>query len=383
MILGITGADLITSVGAGRAASFAAFCRGVSGNKPLQCFDQRRFRVTRAYEVPDREQTGQDVPGRATRWLCRCVRQVMREAEIESQDERVAFLIGTGLRELRSLELWWADGFPFHISELHFAGALQREINIGGPAFTVANACSASNFTLGLAADWINLGDVDAVVVAGCDSITESMLGLVDRVTLTPPQVLQPFDRNRRGVLMGEGAAAVVLEPLERAMARGKVPLALLRGVGMSCDAYHETTPHLDGIVASMVDAHRLAGVMPENIDLIMAHGTGTDRNDQIEALAIKQVFGAAAQRPFISGLKSMTGHTSGASGLIGVIVAMEAMRQSRIPPTIGLTEPMEEAQGLKIVTNICQEAQIRIAQVNAFGFGGVNAVAVLEKVAG
>jgi 3-oxoacyl-[acyl-carrier-protein] synthase II len=182
---------------------------------------------------------------------------------------------------------------------------------------------------------------------------------------------------------MGEGAAAVVVEPLERAVARGKSPLALLRGVGMSCDAYHETAPDPGGMAASMIDAHRRAAVTPEEVDLIMIHGTGTTRNDQAEALAIKKVFDADASRPLLSGLKSMTGHTSGASGLVGVIVAIEAMRQSCVPPTVNFSELMAEAEGLNLITNIAQPAQIRIAQVNAFGFGGVNAVAILERVIG
>jgi 3-oxoacyl-[acyl-carrier-protein] synthase II len=383
MVLAITGADLITSVGAGRGASFAAFCDGVSGNKPLQCFNQNRFRYTRAYEIPDREQNGSDAKGRVTRWLRRCVRQAVQEAGIRPQEGRVALLVGTGLQELRSLELWWVDGLPLHVSDLHFASALQQEVGIRGPVFTFANACSASSFALGLGADLIELGEADTVIVGGCDAITESMLGGVDRVTSVPPQQLQPFDRCRQGVLMGEGAAAVVVEPLERAVARGKSPLALLRGVGMSCDAYHETAPDPGGMAASMIDAHRRAAVTPEEVDLIMIHGTGTTRNDQAEALAIKKVFDADASRPLLSGLKSMTGHTSGASGLVGVIVAIEAMRQSCVPPTVNFSELMAEAEGLNLITNIAQPAQIRIAQVNAFGFGGVNAVAILERVIG
>jgi len=293
----------------------------------------------------------------------------------------MALLIGTGLQELRSLELWWADGLPLHISELHFAGALQQATGVQGPIFSFCNACSASNFALGLGADLIELGEANTVVVAGCDLITESMMGGMDRVTPTPPLQLQPFERNRGGVLMGEGAVAVVLEPLTQALGRGQIPLALLRGVGMSCDAYHETTPHPDGMAASMLDTHRRAGITPGDVDLIMIHGTGTVRNDEAEAMAIRQVFGPLAERPLISGLKSLIGHTSGASGLVAAVIAMEAMRHSYVPPTIHFSEPMAEAAGMDIVVNTRRQATIEMAQINAFGFGGVNAVAILEKV--
>ncbi len=381
MKLAITGADLITSVGTGITANFDAFCNGVSGSKPIHTFDTSRFRFKWAYQIDDRHQAQVDGTGRATRWLCQCVTQAIQQAGLVSTTEqRVAFLVGTGLRELRSLELWWADGQPFHVSDLHFGGALQRRVAIQGPVFTISNACSASSFALGLGADMIQLGDVDVAIVAGCDSATESMLGTFDRVTATPPQQVKPFDRTQKGALTGEGAAAVVLEPVERAQARGTRPLAILQSVGMSCDAHHETAPCLEGVVAAMKDAHQRANSEPKDVDLIMAHGTGTALNDRTEALAIREFFGSAAERVLISGLKSMIGHTSGASGLIGAIVAMEAMRQGRVPPTVGFSEPIPEAEGMNIVAGTFKQAQIRLAQVNAFGFGGINAVVLLEK---
>jgi 3-oxoacyl-[acyl-carrier-protein] synthase II len=370
---------LITSVGAGRTANFAAFCEQVSGNKPLQCFDQQRFRFTRAYEIADRRPGMPDVKGRATEWLRRCVIAAMDEANFVPRGERVALLVGTGLRELRGLELWWTDQVPFHVSELHFGGALQRDIAGLGPVFTFSNACAASNFALGLGADLLKLKEADVVIIAGCDSITESMYGALDRVTAAPPEQVRPFNQDRKGVLLGEGAAAVLLEPLEQATARGATPLALLRGVGMSCDAHHETAPAQDGIAFAMQDAQQRAAVAPADIDLLIAHGTGTPLNDSVEALAIKQVFGTVATEVPISALKSMTGHTSGSSGLMGVVVGIEAMRQGRIPPTLGFSQPMPEAEGLNIV-HTTTEASVDIVQVNAFGFGGVNAVVVLER---
>ncbi len=382
MTVAITGADLITSVGTGRADNFAALCAGVSGDKPLQSFDSTHFRLSRCYEIDDGRAGRQDVKGRASSWLCRCVAEASRQAGLALWSDRIALLVGTGLRELRSLELWWSEHVPIDVSELHFAGALRREVGFQGPVFTISNACSASNFALGLGADWIELGDIDVAIIAGTDSITESMLGVLDRSSPDPPERVQPFAVGRKGVLLGEGAAAVVLEPLDRVLQEGRVPLARLRGVGMSCDAHHETAPLLAGVVSAMVNAHRRAGITAEEVDLIVAHGTGTALNDPVEALAIKEVFGPAAERVMISGLKSMVGHTSGASGLMGVIVAIEAMHHGRVPPTVGSTEVIAEAEGLNIVGPREKSMRVRVAQVNAFGFGGVNAVAVVDREA-
>ena len=371
---------MITSVGNTPVECFDAFCEGVTGNKPLQAFDQKLFNVTRAYEIADRTPERIDVPGRATKWLCEVVNQAIKEAGLVPGESRIVSLIGTGLRELRSLELWWADGQPFHIAELHFANALRRSCPLTGPIITISNACAASSFALGLADDLLLLDEADVVIVAGSDSVTESMFGIGDRASLARPERVQPFERQRRGALLGEGAAAVVVEQFEHASQRGATPRALLHGVGMSCDAFHETAPQQAGRVRAMGDALSRAGISPDDIDLLMAHGTGTALNDQVEALSIREVFGDAAGRVLISGLKSMIGHTSGASGLVAVVTALESIRQGRVPPTIGFEMPIEEAQGLDIVAGKVRTAPIGTVQVNAFGFGGVNATVIIGK---
>lgn len=376
----ITGTGMITSVGATPADCFDAFCLGVTGNKPLQAFNQKLFNITRTYEIADRGAEQIDVTGRATKWLCEVVNQAVKEAGLVSGKSRIAALIGTGLRELRSLELWWADGQPFNVSELHSANALQRTFPIPGPIITLSNACAASSFALGLADDLLWLDEADAVIVAGSDSISESMFGIGDRASMLRPERVQPFERERRGALLGEGAAAIVLESSEHASRRGASPRALLHGVGMSCDAFHETAPHQAGMVRAMIDALSRAGISPDSIDLLMAHGTGTTLNDQVEALAIREVFGAGVARVLISALKSMVGHTSGASGLVATVTAIECMTQGRVPPTIGFNTPIDEAEGFDIVAGEARTGPIRTAQVNAFGFGGVNAVAILGR---
>lgn len=376
----ITGTGMVTSLGANKQACFAAFCAGASGNKPLQAFNHEHFHARHAYEILDREPQRPDVKGRSTRWLCAAINEAIAAAELERSRQRVAIVIGTGLRELRSLELAWADGQPFHIQELHFGGAVQRATEMDCLPLTFSNACSASNFALGLAADLLALGEADVAIAAGCDTITESMFGLLDRVNPMHPERVQPLDQHRRGVLMGEGASAVVLETLEHARRRGTPPYAWLRGVGMGCDAFHETAPDQEGLLHAMQDAHQRANVGRADIDLLLVHGTGTIRNDETEMLALNRLFGEHGRNIMITGLKSMTGHTSGASGLVGVVTAIESLRQGRIPPTIGLTSLMPEAHHFDVVVGDTRTAWPRIAQVNAFGFGGVNAVAILER---
>jgi 3-oxoacyl-[acyl-carrier-protein] synthase II len=312
--------------------------------------------------------------------LSLAVRQALAEAGDGDREERMIALVGTGLRELRSAELWHAERAELRPEQLHFGGALREALGFDGLTVTLSNACAASSFALGLAMDLLALGEAERVMVAGCDTLTESMFGLLDRVSPGEIPALRPFGAPPKGVLMGDGAAAVVVEPLEAARARGRRPLGLVRTVSLNCDAYNATAPRQDGIAEAMREAHRRAGVTPEEVDLLVAHATGTEQNDRTEALAILEVFGQRAQALPITGLKSMIGHTSGASGLVGVVAALEAMRRSLIPPTAHVTTLVEEARGLDLVRERARPAEVRVAQVNAFGFGGVNAVVMLER---
>lgn len=376
----ITGSAMITSVGDSKEACFDAFVNGVSGNKPLQFFDKQRFNCERAYERARTEGADpKEQKARASKLVAGAVRDALRDAGIGPNDGRVVVLIGTGLRELRTLELWWADGVPMHVDELHFGEAVRKQVGAQIPVMTFSNACAASNFALGIGLDLLELDEADIVVAAGVDTITESMFGLLDRVNPTHPNAVQPFDANRKGVLMGDGAAAVVIEKTDHAKARGAKTQALVRSVALNCDAFHETAPAVPGIKSAIEDAHARALVRPEQIDLVLVHGTGTALNDAGEAQALSEVFGANANKPLISGLKSMTGHTSGASGLVGVVTAVECLRTGKIPPTVGFETPMEEAKAFNIVHGKAAERDMTIAQVNAFGFGGVNAVVILE----
>jgi 3-oxoacyl-[acyl-carrier-protein] synthase II len=370
----VTGTGAVASIGDGVADVFAALCAGRTGLGPLRGFDRSKFRAGHAYEIDDRPRRGHDLPMRATGWLCAAIDEALRGAGLSTELGPVPVLVGTGLRELRSVELWWRDGAELDQSDLHFGTALRRRYGACN-TYTFANACSASLYALGLGIDMLSLGVADTVLVAGVDSITESMFGLLDRVHPEPPEAVRPFDRQRRGVLMGEGAVAVVLQrhaPAQRVLGR-------VRSVALNCDAYHVTAPDWKSVAAAMRAAYASAGIDPSQIDVVFAHGTGTLLNDEAEAIALADVFSAPTSRPLVTAIKSMTGHTSGGSGLLGVVVAAQALRAGLVPPIVGLSEPMEQAAGLRLVRGDAAAAELTIAQVNAFGFGGLNAVAIVE----
>ncbi|AQW51061.1 beta-ketoacyl synthase N-terminal-like domain-containing protein [Streptomyces violaceusniger] len=374
----VTGAGAVASVGEGVDEVFQALCSGISGLGELRGFDPERYRARHAYEIDDRPAPGADLPGRATDWLLRAVGEAAAQAGLGEDLSEVPVLVGTGLRELRSAELAWRDGAPFDIGRLHFGTALRTRFS-AVRTHTFSGACSASLYALALAADLLTTGAEETVVVAGVDTLTESMYGLLDRVNGEPPDRVRPFDRDRRGVLMGDGAAAVVLRREEPGAGTGA--LGRVRAVSMNCDARHVTAPDPRGIARAVHEAQWRAGVKPGDIDLVLLHGTGTQLNDAAEAAAIAEVFGHEVRGPLMTAIKSMTGHTSGGSGLLSLIVALESLASGRVPPTLGLVEPLPEAEAFRFVREEARDGgDLRVAQIDAFGFGGVNAVAIVER---
>ncbi|GAA2311181.1 beta-ketoacyl synthase N-terminal-like domain-containing protein [Streptomyces violaceusniger] len=370
----ITGVGAVASIGNTPDEIFTGLCAGRSGLGPLRGFDREKFTAQQLFEIDDRAGTG-DEPGRATRFLIEAVRQAAEDAGLPEDLSGVPVLIGTGLRELRSLELWWRDGIPFDASELDFGPALRRRFG-AVDTHTFANACSASLYALALGWDLLEQGDADTVIVAGCDTVTESMFGQADRVQPPPPEV-RPFDRGRQGTILGEGAAAVVLR---RDADPGRPVRGWLRSVAINCDARHPTAPDREGITASVRQAHRIAGADPRDIDLVVLHGTGTPINDLMETEVTASVFAAAT--PALTGIKSQTGHTSGSAGLMSLLVALSCIGTGRIPPVGGLVDPLPEADGLRLVRDAPLSQPVHLAQVNGFGFGGVNAVAIVAGAA-
>jgi 3-oxoacyl-[acyl-carrier-protein] synthase II len=367
--VGVAGYGAVSSIGADPASCFAALLRGDTGLGPLQVFDPDRFTVRRAYEVADRPD-GADVPGRAGRLLRDAVRQAMQGAGIGDLAD-VPVLVGTGLGERRTAELAWLGRAAVTPEQLHLGTALA---GLGAEDVQVfSNACSASLYVLALGADLVVGGRCDTVVVAGVDVLTASMFGLLDRVHLDPPDRVRPFDAERKGVVLGEGAAAVVLSAGAAAGPR-------LAAVALGCDAHHVTAPHPAGIERTIRDGHAAAGILAEDVDVVYTHGTGTLLNDRAEAGALSAVFADVHPGPAMTAVKAATGHTSGGSGLFSLVMAALSLRTAHVPGVAGLGELDEAARTLSLSPSSRRLPRARYAQVDAFGFGGLNAVAILHQ---
>ncbi|GGV11560.1 beta-ketoacyl-[acyl-carrier-protein] synthase family protein [Streptomyces spectabilis] len=371
----ISGMSALCALGDTVAGIHRALCSGRSGPAPLTAFDTSKYRAKAAYEVPDRARPDVDEPLRATRWLVRVVREALADAGLPHPDPGLPVLVGTTHRELRTAELWWRYGGALSPADLHFTAALRAAVGLRDVT-TVASACAASLYGLGMATDLIALGEADTVVVAGTDSIPESSFGGFDRIQFPPPDTIRAFDRSRRGMVMGEGAVAVVLR---RAGAHpGRIHGRVL-GVSMNCDAAHPTAPDSAGIVRAVEEAHGRASVAPDDIDLVIVHGSGTAQSDLAEAVALRDVFKAADPGPLVTAIKGGMGHISGGAGLLNLVVALEAIRSGTVPAISGLTDPIEEAGELRVVSGRPATGPFGTAQVHAVGMGGINAVAIVE----
>lgn len=359
------------------AETFAALLRGESGLRPLRHGDPAKLRVGYGYHIVTGEPAADDPhrPYRAGRWLADCVRRAAGDAGIDPRRERVVALVGTGLRELSAVEDWALNGTPVPPHRLHFGSVVREALPGLTDVVTVSNACSAGGHVLALAQHLVELGEADAVVVGGVDAMTLSMLAMIGRTTETPSDRVRPFDADRRGVLLGEAAAAVVVVPEGRA----GPAVGRLLATGMSCDAWHETAPDVDGICRAMRDAHERAGRSPADVDTVVAHGTGTALNDPAECAAIRAVLADAGATPAVTAVKGALGHTSGCAALVNLDVALRALRDRVVPPVVGLRTVLDDGKGLRFVRDRPLAAAPRLVQVNAFGFGGVNAVSLVE----
>jgi 3-oxoacyl-[acyl-carrier-protein] synthase II len=312
---------------------------------------------------------------------------------------RAAVVVGSGIGSIYSAEEEYDKYLekgpsrisPFFITRMIINEAAgQVSINSGaqGPCFAIATACATANNCIGEAMRMIQHGEVDVAIAGGAESAT-SKLGLGGFCALKalskrndePTRASRPFDANRDGFVMGEGAGIVVLESLEFAQKHGAKILAELVGYGRTSDAYHITAPHAEGLGAlrAMDMAIKDAGLKPSDINYINAHGTSTKLNDQIETLAIKKLFGDHAKKVPISSTKSMTGHLLGAAGGVELVACIMSIRDNMVHPTINLETPDPDCD-LDYVPNAARKVQVNVALSNSLGFGGHNATLVVKR---
>jgi 3-oxoacyl-[acyl-carrier-protein] synthase II len=368
----IAGSAIRTCFGDGDR-TFAALLLGTSGATPLRFGDPERLHVDTGYHA---EPPGSEPTLRASRLLALCVREAASQAGIDPATQRVVALVGTGLRELSAVEDLVLTGTPVAARSLHFTDVVLAALPGVAEVVTVSNACSAGGHALALAQDLIELGLADAVLACGTDAMTRSMLAMIGRVAPEPTTAVRPFDRDRTGVLLGEGAAVAVVVPESWP---GPV-LGRLAATGLSCDAHHETAPDPEGIARAMTDAWERAAADPAGVGLVVAHGTGTALNDPAECEALRKVLISAGADPLVTAVKGATGHTSGSAALVNLDVALRCLAGRTVPPVTGLRETLPEGAGLRFVVGRPEPLRAGLVQLNAFGFGGVNAVTLVSR---
>jgi 3-oxoacyl-[acyl-carrier-protein] synthase II len=407
----VTGLGAVTPIGNTAGAYWQNLLAGASGVDVIRSFDPSGLEVKIAAEVKDFDPTlGMD--RKMARRMSRFVQLAMvatTEAVEESgidfaamtpeQRDRAAVVMNTGggglEQVVEGMQVLQEKGVgqvsPFAIPALSGSMAacqVSMKYGISGPVMTQVAACASSVIAFIDGVRLIETGECDIVIVGGSEGSLVPMafaalgnMGALSRRNDDPTHASRPFDRDRDGFVFGEGAAAVVLESAEHALARGARIQAEVLGGGMTADAFHISAPEPTGRGASaaMTKALALTGVAPDEVDYIVAHGTATPLNDVTETRAIKSAFGAHAAKVAISSPKSMVGHLIGAAGAVSALAAIGAIREGVIPPTSNLDNADPECD-LDYVPNVKRERKVDTAIINGFGFGGQNAVAVFRR---
>jgi len=404
----ITGIGVVSPLGCELKTFWERLRAGQSGIKRIQKFDSSKLEAQIAGEVaefnidafiPKKEQKRMD---EFSLFSMAAAKLAVADSGMDMKaenPERIGVIVGSGIGGLQTLETQHSvlkeKGpnrcspfmIPMMISNMA-GGLIAIEFNLKGPNYSVVSACASAAHSIGDALRLIQRGDSDVVLSGGAEaSVCE--IGIAGFCALralstrndAPEKASRPFDKDRDGFVMGDGAAIVVIEELERAKKRGAKIYCEIKGFGMSCDAFHMTAPADDGEGAAraMKLAIKDGGLNPADISYINAHGTSTPLNDKIETRAIKTALGDHAKKVMVSSTKSMTGHLLGAAGGIETAVCALAIRDQVVPPTINYTTPDPDCD-LDYVPNTARQAPVTACLNNSFGFGGHNACLLLTK---
>jgi len=405
----VTGLGLVSPLGNDLSSSWDGVANGRSGIGPITHFDASGFATRIAGEVRDFDVT-RWVPAKDARKMDPFIHygvgasmMAIEDAGLEiteSNAPRIGALLGSGIGGILGIEEQTAkylEGGPRKISPFYvpstiinmLPGQVSLLTGIKGPNFSAVSACATANHSIGMAMRLIQYGDADVMLAGGAErgSSPTSMGGFCSMKAMStrndaPQEASRPWDKDRDGFVLGDGAGVLVLEEYESAKARGARIYCELAGFGASSDAFHMTAPSEDGegparcMAAAMADA----GIGPEQVGYLNAHGTSTPLGDLAETLAIKRALGEHAYRTMVSSTKSMTGHLLGAAGGAEAIFSVLALHHGVIPPTINLDEPGEGCD-LDYVPNVAREQQVDVAMSNGFGFGGTNGTLVFRRI--
>jgi 3-oxoacyl-[acyl-carrier-protein] synthase II len=387
----VTGLGVVSPFGVGVKAYWAGLAAGACAIRPLTLFDAGAFRCRIAAEVPDLPE-GSPRRSRADRLALAAAAEALEDAGLGRREcVEAALVVGAVGGGMLEAEGWywarargeqsagWAGALRAILPGAH-AQMLGHRLGLGGPRHTVITACSSGAVALAEAAELIADGVVEVALAGGVDAMTRLCFMGFNVLKLLDPEPCRPFDRDRRGMSIGEGAAFVVLEAAPHARARGARAYAELAGHGMTTDAYHVTAPQPDGdgMARAMRAALAAGGVGPASIGYVNAHGTATPQNDRIEARAIARVFGDG--RLPVSSTKSMIGHTMAAAGSLEAVATVLALVHETLPPTANLAAPDPEV-GFDCVPRVAREAAVEHAISNSFGFGGQNVTLLFRRV--
>jgi nodulation protein E len=397
----ITGLGVIAAPGRTACEFWNCLIEGRSAIGPLESVDCAGLRFQNGAEVrgyshePYFEDRRADFMDRFAQFAVIAAREAVTEAGIEwtpELRENTAIITGSCVGGQSTEDIGFVEVYKLGHNRVHpltipktmsNAGAshISMEFGITGPSFTISTACSSAAHAIGQAFWMVRSGIVDLALTGGSEApFSFGILKAWEAMRVVSPDTCRPFSRDRHGMILGEGAGILVLEPLEAAQARGARIHAEMVGFGMSADACHITQPSAEGAARAMRGALRDAGIGPEQISYINAHGTATAANDPTETAAIRGVFGAHANKLAISSTKSMHGHALGAAAALEAVAAILAVREGVLPPTANFRMPDPECD-LDVVPNRARAAQVEYALSNSFAFGGLNAVLAFKKV--
>ena len=392
----ITGVGVVNALAGDFDGFVDAMRQGRCGQRPITSFDATGLRNPQACEAVDfelqpiHEKQGKRKMERSSELVLTAFSQAVAMAEIDLHGVtpgRGAVALGstlggalTGLRYYRGVRQGRRRPSLLRDHSMHAPGyRLCIESGFLGPNLLFSTACTSSNLALSVACDLICFDKADVVIAGGFDTMSEVSCSGFSVMRNVSPNICRPFDRNRQGLILGEGSALLIVEAGDFAAKRGASTLATIRGYGLTSDAYHMTAPDTTaiGATACMQQAIKMAGTDAADIDFICAHGTGTVHNDRTEAKAIHKVFGRRAGEIACSSIKSMLGHTLGAAGAMNAVAAIAGKRGRYIPPTIHFVEA--DAQNPVACSAEARTGSPRLALSNAFGFGGANCCVLLE----
>lgn len=400
----ITGMDIASSIGSGLDNFWQAASHGNCGIQRIQSYDPSPYPTQIGGEIKDLVLDDLPELGRSKRYpkvaqyALYCAHHALMHAKLSTHElSQAGTFIGTGLGGIQEIETAYGAFYNNHWKKMpalsvvrgmpnSIANHIAIAFGIGGPNSTISNACVSSAEAIGQAYRQITQGYLTTAICGGTESLIWQIvmaawckLRVMSTQNEQPQLACRPFDKQRDGMVIADGAGIIILEEYEQACARGATILGEIVGYGASCDAYHVTAPHSPGQVRSIQMALQDAKLMPKDIHYIHAHGTGTQLNDITETQTIKEVFGSHAYNIPITALKAMTGHAIGAAGVIQIIAMVLSLQKGILLPTINLHDPDPECD-LDYVPNQARRKSIHIALSNHFAFGGSNAALILQR---